>query len=123
MERRRRPEWNFPARAFGACARLSKRRPAFVDDEIQEALPLSLKPNYKIVLLRANPSSSPFHSVKVEIYSLWISRIQMLNISSISSPDNSNFFFQVRFVWDLSDGEIVAVEKTSKLSSAIFRSC
>ena len=47
----------------------------------------------------------------------------MLNISSISSPANSNFFFQVRFVWDLSDGEIVAVEKTSKLSSAIFRTC
>ena len=43
----------------GACARLSKRRPAFVDDEIQEGLPLSLKPKYKIVLLRANPSSSP----------------------------------------------------------------
>ena len=36
MGRRRRPEVKFPARTLSACVRLSKRLPAFVEDEIRE---------------------------------------------------------------------------------------
>ena len=42
-------KWDFPARTFWACVRLSRRRP-FFDDEIHGGLPLSLKHKYKNTL-------------------------------------------------------------------------
>ena len=41
---------NFSPRNFWACVRLSKRFPAFVDDEIQGGLPSSPKRKYKTIL-------------------------------------------------------------------------
>ena len=40
----------FPVRTFWACIRLSKPHAAFINDEIQGGLPLSLKHNYKTIL-------------------------------------------------------------------------
>ena len=44
------------------------------------------------------------HSVQIEMYSLWISRIQMLNTLSVSSPANLNLFFRFGLFENLSDG-------------------
>ena len=88
-----------------ACVRLSKRRPVFVDDEIQGGLQSSLKRKYKTILFACKSLfSPPCHSVQVEIYSLWISRIQMLSTLSISSPANLNLFFRFGLFENLSDG-------------------
>ena len=44
-------KWDFAAWTFWACVRLSKRRPAFVDDEIQGGSLLLQKCKYKTTLL------------------------------------------------------------------------
>ena len=76
----------------------------------------------KLYFLRVNHSFPPCHLVQVEIYYLWISRIQMLITLSIYSPANLNVFFRFGLSENLQSDGGTASRKTSKLSSASFRS-
>ena len=85
-------------------------RPAFVDDVIQGGLPYFLLVNYFFLHC---------HSVQVEIYSLWIRRMEMLSTLSISSSANLNLFFRFGLFENLSErgqiGENIAAAALNSL--------
>ena len=84
---------NFPTRTFWACVWLSKRRPAFFDDEIQGGLPLSLKRQYKTIPFACK---SLFSALVIQYKQKYILcglvESKCKSTLSISSPANLNVF-------------------------------